>query len=394
MNARYSRHASTLAILSRGSGTCYGPACTYIKKGKTFLKSMNVIFLTQTPFEGPASRYRVYQYIDFLQSQGVNCTVVPAISTNLFKKLYYSDNFMDKFCYFSVSLLNRFKDLFKIKNYDIVFMQREIIPYLFPPVLEKIIARLNGRLVFDFDDAIFLPPKKQGLLYKLTSSQNKVSEIIKVSQYVVTGNNFLKEYALTYNKNVEVIPTSIDTERYSLKQKKDVSDKVTIGWIGTPSNLSYLYSLTNVLQNLSRRYKIVVKIIGGKGARIESVDIISCKWRYETEVEDIQSFDIGIMPLLNNEWSKGKCGTKILQYLSVGVPVVCSPVGVNKEIIKDGINGFLANSDEEWVEKLSRLIKDEKLRHRFRENGRRIVEEQYSINANAPKLKSVLEKVY
>lgn len=355
---------------------------------------MKIIFLTQTPFEGPASRYRVYQYIDFLKSHGFNCTVVPAISPSLFKKLYFSNSSIDKFWYFSISFLNRFMDLFRMKNYDIVFMQREIIPYLLPPVLEKIIARLNGRLVFDFDDAIFLPPKRQGLLYKFIYSQNKVSEIIKMSRYVVVGNNFLKDYALNYNKNVEVIPTSINTERYSLKPKTDTINKVTIGWIGTPSNFSYLYSLTNVLQKLSRRYRIVMKIIGGEGIRIENVDVVSCKWRYETEVEDIQSFDIGIMPLLDDEWSKGKCGTKILQCLSVGVPVVCSPAGVNKEIIKEGFNGFLAESEREWIEKLTRLIEDKQLRIRMGERGRRAVEENYSIKTNAPKLKSVLEKIY
>jgi glycosyltransferase involved in cell wall biosynthesis len=150
--------------------------------------------------------------------------------------------------------------------------------------------------------------------------------------------------------------------------------------------------LTNVFRKLQERYHVEIKIVGDINISLENVKIVPEKWSYETEITQLQSFDIGIMPMTDDEWTKGKCGLKILQYMAVGLPCVCSPAGVNKEIVQDGVNGFLANSNEEWIEQLSLLIENPNLRKKLGIVGRKTVEERYSLKVNAPRLRQVIKK--
>jgi len=251
----------------------------------------------------------------------------------------------------------------------------------------------NQNMIFDFDDAIFLPPRHKQWMYKWGGT-HKIAKIIEFSKHVIVGNEYLKEYALKYNRKVTLIPTAVDTARYSIKLSGSRKKEIVIGWIGMPSNLSYLKQLEKVFGILSRKYDIILKIISTGKIEFKNVKIVVKEWKYEEENSDLQSLDIGVMPLIKDEWSKGKCGTKILQYMAARVPPVASPVGANKEIIQNGINGFLVDSEEEWIEKLSLLIKDSKLRYEIGANGRKTVEDFYSLKINAPKLTAVLKRVY
>jgi len=354
---------------------------------------MKVLFLTQTSELGPSSRYRVYQYLDYFRREGIDCDVSPAISSRHYQKVYFTDNPLKKIPYFGLVFLKRLAGLRFIKNYDIIFLQREILPKFYP-VFEKAIYRMNNRIIFDFDDSIFMvPPQRDNLLFKLRY-KNSIPEILKASSYIITGNNYLKNYALRFNRNVIVIPTSIDTDKYIIKRKASKEkDKIIIGWTGSHSTAFYLEQLKGVFKALSQKYKISLHIIGADGCRVEGVNVIIKKWSLEKEVGDLQELDIGIAPLIDDEWAKGKCGLKILQYMGVGIPCVSSSVGVNAEIIVDGANGFLAKTENEWIEKLSLLIEDETLRKRLGAAGRATVEKNFSLKENAPKLKSILEKV-
>ena len=352
---------------------------------------MRVIFLTQTSQLGASSRYRVYQYLDFLKREGIHFRVSPAISSNHFPKVYNTHRPINKLPYFGLAVLKRLIDLTTVGKNDIVFLQKEILPQTYP-LIEEFIKKLNRKLVFDFDDAIFLPPpKRRSLLYNFRY-KNSIPRILRISDYVIAGNEYLKQYALKFNRNVEVIPTSIDTEKYSVK-KKEKKDKINIGWIGSRTTMFYLDRLRNVFTALAKRYKISLTVIGTGDYRVDGVETIARAWELEREISDLQCFDVGVAPLVNDGWALGKCGCKVVQYMGLGIPAVASPVGVHGKIIDDGVNGFLANSDEEWIDKLSQLIENETLRERFGLMGRKTVEERYSVKVNGPKLLEILQKV-
>jgi len=257
---------------------------------------------------------------------------------------------------------------------DIVFLQKEVLPQAYP-LIEEFIKKLNRKLVFDFDDAIFLlPPKRRSLLYNFRY-KNSIPRILRMSDYVIAGNEYLKRYALRFNGNVEVIPTSIDTEIYCVKEKNK-KDKINIGWIGSQSTVFYLDQLRNVFTALAKRYNICLTVIGTGDYRVDGVEIVTRPWKLEREISDLRCFDIGVAPLNNDVWVLGKCGCKVIQYMGIGIPTVASSVGIHGKIINDGVNGFLADSDEEWIEKLSQLIENEALRERFGFMGRKTVEDR------------------
>ncbi len=352
---------------------------------------MRIIFLTQTSQLGPSSRHRVYQYLDFLKRKGVDFRINPAISSNHFLKVYNTHRPISKLPYFGLAVLKRLIDLTMIGRNDIVFLQKEVLPQAYP-LIEKFIKKLNRKLVFDFDDAIFLlPPKRRSLLYNFRY-KNSIPRILTMSDYVIAGNEYLKRYALKFNGNVEIIPTSINTETYFVK-KKEKKDRINIGWIGSKTTMFYLDRLRNVFTALAKRYNICLTVIGTGDYRVDGVETVTRSWRLEREISDLQCFDIGIAPVNNDDWALGKCGCKVIQYMGVGIPAVASPVGIHGKIINDGVNGFLADSDEEWIEKLSQLIENETLRERFGFMGRKTVEERYSVKVNGPKLLEILQKV-
>jgi len=352
---------------------------------------MRVIFLTQTSQLGPSSRYRVYQYLDFLKKEGVDFRVSPAISSNHFTRVYSTDRPINKLPYFGLVLFKRLRDLTMTGAGDIVFLQKEVLPQAYP-LIEGLIKKLNRKLVFDFDDAIFLlPPKRRSLLYNFRY-KNSIPRILRMSDYVIAGNEYLKQYALRFNRNVEVVPTSIDTKTYFVK-KKEKKKKVNIGWIGSRTTTFYLDRLRNVFKILAKRYNICINVIGTGDYRVDGVETVTRPWRLEREISDLQCFDVGVAPLNNDVWALGKCGCKVIQYMGLGIPAVASPAGIHGKIINDGVNGFLADSDKEWIEKLSQLIENEALRERFGFMGRKTVEERYSVRINAPKLLEILQMV-
>ncbi len=354
---------------------------------------MKVLFLTQTDVDGPASRYRVCQYLNYLEEQGVECVLSPGVKKNHYLRVYSGRHPMRKFAAFVLVFFKRLKDIVRASRYDIVFLQREIFPQVFP-VFEKLMMRRNKRLIFDFDDAIFLiPPQRDSFIYKFRYRGN-IREIIKGSSYIIAGNEYLREYAGRFNSKVCVIPTCVDTARFCIK-KKLVSDneQTIIGWIGTEHSLFYLKNIEEVFKELSKKFNICLHVIGGKSFSVKGVKVVCKKWDMGTEVADLHKFDIGVAPLLDDGWGKGKCGLKALQYMSCGIPVVCSDAGVYREMIVEGRNGFLASSYKEWVEKLARLIQDKRLREKISLSARSMVEEKYSLKVNASKLKTVFDLV-
>lgn len=354
---------------------------------------MKALFITPYPTEGPSNRYRVEQYLPYLNSQGIEPTLRPFTRPAQFYRLLYQPRqVLRKGIYFLFSACSRLLDLWEAPRHDLVFVHREAFPFG-PPFLEWLFTHLRRPLVFDFDDAIYLPNVSHANRWlSFLKMPNKTAHIIRYSTEVIAGNDYLRNYAQQYNPHVTVIPTPIDTCLYTVRKDEPQNKKqITIGWMGSHSTIGYLNQLDEVFRRLARQYQIIVKVVGAK-YQLPGVEVISLPWALPREVTDLQSFDIGVMPLSDDEWTRGKCGFKLLQYMGVSVPAVCSPVGVNSEIVQDGVNGYLAATEEEWVAKLSHLIEEAHLRREMGRRGRITVEERYSVKVNAPRLVEVLRQ--
>ena len=354
---------------------------------------MKILFWVPYPSEGASNRYRVEQYLPYLKKEGIEYMLRPFWSSFAFKILYEKGYYFRKIYYVILGTIGRFIDVVFLFKYDLVFIHREAYP-IGSVFFETILTLLRKPFIFDFDDAIFLssisPSNNFIINYK---KPQKVAEIIKRCNYVIAGNKYLADFALNYNHFVSVVPTPIDTDKYRAKADRN-EDKITIGWIGSITTLNFLNSMSNVFIQLTKQFPdIQFKVVGGKFSVDGLTNIISKPWSIDEELEDLRTFDIGIMPMPDNKWTRGKCGFKAIVYMCMGIPCICSPVGFNSEIIINGVNGFLADMDNEWIDRLSLLIKDSELRKRIGYAARTIVEEKYSVKANIVKFLEVLTSV-
>jgi glycosyltransferase involved in cell wall biosynthesis len=338
------------------------------------------------PDRSPSQRFRFEQYFDYLSSHGYQCSFSYLIDEKSDKVFYSKGNYLGKFLIFVKSFLKRLSDIQKASSYDIVFIQREA--FMTGSVLfEKGFARSTAKLIFDFDDSIWMQHETNSSANKALfwlKKPAKTADIIKLSDLIFAGNDYLADYARQFNKNVLIVPTTIDTKEYTPSLHKSYSDNVCIGWSGSITTIEHFCFAIPALQIIKDKYgeRIKIKVIGDKNYVHESLNIKGLAWNKKEEIAELQSFDIGIMPLPDDEWTKGKCGLKGLQYMALGIPTIMSPVGVNTDIIKDGENGFLASTTEEWVTKLSMLIESENLRKQVGNAGRITVEKKYSVSAN------------
>jgi len=342
----------------------------------------------------PSQRFRFEQYFDFLEKNGFSCELSSLVSKEDDAKLYSPGNYATKLKIWRKSRNIRNKDAVRSNEFDIIFVQREAfmtgsIKY------EQVFAKSKAKLVFDFDDSIWLE-NVSNANRKLAWLKNndKTKKIIKISDIIFAGNKYLYDYASQFNENVKIIPTTIDTLEYSRLSTKQ-TDTICIGWSGSVTTIQHFNVALPFLIKLKDKYgdKICFKVIGDNNYINEELNIQGIAWNKEDEIKELSSFDIGIMPLPNDKWAEGKCGLKGLQYMALEIPTIMSPVGVNTEIIQDGENGFLADKEDEWLEKLSLLIENEKLRNTIGKAGRKTVEEKYSVKANKDKYLAIFKSL-
>jgi glycosyltransferase involved in cell wall biosynthesis len=340
----------------------------------------------------PGQRYRIEQWEPLLRRRGVEITYEPFENEDLHGLLYQTGNLGRKLTNVARLFARRFSTIRSARQYDAVYVFREAA-LLGPPIFEWLIKKARVPMVFDFDDAIFVSyrsPSNGYLSYLKFAAKTKT--ICRLASHVMVGNPYLAEYARQVNPHVTIIPTTIDTEKYEVR-RPEPADVPIIGWTGSFSTVQHLDTLGSALQKLAESERFRLRVIGTPEYRLPGVDVEAFAWRSETEVDDLRPIDVGIMPLPNDAWSKGKCGLKALQFMALGIPTICSPVGVNTDIIQDGQNGFIADSHEEWVTKLQLLLRSPELRRQMGLAGRATVEERYSAIAQAPRVYEVLESV-
>jgi len=356
---------------------------------------MKILFLVAYSELAASSRTRVYDFFPFFEKEKIDFKYVCFIPKWLHKFSSSSKKAHKAIYYFSVVALKPvkiFQALVLSCFYDIVFVQK----ITFSLNIEKILKLFNKKIIFDFDDAIFTGEgKKDNFFKKITSylRESSFNNMVGVAKCCIVENEYNRKIALKYCPWVEIVTGPIDTEKYFVRQEKK-EGPVVVGWTGSSSTTRYLYEITGALASVYKKYNVILKFVGAKSDfKIQDVNCQIEKWDLNKEVSQIQSFDIGIMPLPDNEWTRGKGGYKLLQYMAAGVPAVASPVEINKKIINNGVDGFLADSKDEWVKTLSSLIENEELRKKMGQAGRKKMEESYSLKRAAEKLLGIFKKV-
>jgi len=340
----------------------------------------------------PGQRYRIEQWEAILKKFGVEINYAPFETAELNAHLYKEGKTFHKSKIVISSVVNRLRTLLNTKKYDLVYVFREA-SLIGPAFFERMIERQNVPIVYDFDDAIFLPNVSvANAKFRFLKFPNKTATICRLATHITVGNTFLAEYAAQFNHNVSIIPSTIDTTKYIPRTDYDIVSIPTIVWSGSITTIQHLETLSSVLQKLAKQERFKLRVIGAADFHLEGVEIENIRWNAETESSDLCQGDIGIMPLPNDLWSKGKCGMKALQYMGTAIPTICSNVGANAEIISDGENGFLAENEKEWLEKLTKLLHSAEMRSRVGKAARKTVEQKYSAEIQAPRVYEVFEK--
>jgi glycosyltransferase involved in cell wall biosynthesis len=360
-----------------------------------------ILFLTAYPIEDASCRYRVHQFLPHLEQAGYECTVSTFCSPTLFSALKRSGGTRTKISETLRCTAKRLVDLVDISKFDFVVMHREAFPF-FAPRVENWVLRRHQRVIFSFDDAIYaghseVADLNHPKLYRWKHGR-RYDEVIRRSTHVITGNRILAQYARRFNSNVSVIPTVVDCGRYPLRarvQGRQSSRPITIGWMGSRSTAPYLTLVESALRRLAHAYPggVSFRFIGHPAYAPNIPYSSSVPFKLESEIEDLQSIDIGLMPLPDTEWTRGKCAFKAIQYMASGVPVVASPVGITPDLIQHDVNGLLASSPEDWFHELERLICDQNLRARIALAGRKTIEESYSLEKWAPRFESLFDQL-
>lgn len=355
---------------------------------------MNVLALVAYPDEGASTRYRIGQYVAPLAARGVRVTVAPMLGGEAFARLYRRGGQVRKVFDWLGAASRRRAQIESAGGYDAVFVLREVWP-LRAPALERALFARTRRVVFDFDDAVFLPNVSEAnRSLAFLKAPDKSAYVAARARALTPGNAFLADWSrgqASPGARVFELPTVVDTDRFRPPPGAPRDGLVRLGWIGTHSTLPFLEVHAGVLERLLDRHPALrLTIIGATSARLAHRQVEFVPWTLDGEVGALARVDIGLAPLPDNDWARGKCGLKLLQYQALAIPVVASPFGVHPAMIEDGVHGFLAADDAAWERAIERLVEDAALRHELGQRGRARVEERYSVRAMAPRLLEAL----
>jgi glycosyltransferase involved in cell wall biosynthesis len=340
---------------------------------------VRVLFLNKYTALGPSSRYRVLQFLPFLEKRGMQADV-HSLHDDHYLASRYSGGKTSPF-YLASRMLSRLSVLAGASRYDLVFIQKEMLPH-FIDLPEWFLWRNGVRYVVDLDDAIHLM-YPDGLL------KGKIPRVLSRAHMVLAGNRYLEDYARRYNENVVFFPTVVDTDRMHPRDSADRKD-VVVGWMGTPETVKYLTAILPAVENAASGTPVSLLVVGAPVPPTHGIRATSKAWS-DAEASDLRAMDIGLMPLADDEWSKGKCALKLLQYMSAGVASVTSPAASAPEFVRDGENAWMARDVNEWRDRIDRLARSAGLRAEMGARARVTVEEGYSLRVWGPRFVDALE---
>ncbi len=354
---------------------------------------MRVAAFTKYDREAASTRQRVLQYLPHLARAGIEVDVFPLLGGDYVRNLATGSGY-SKSAILS-AYLSRFRQLRRAERYDLLWVYAELFPYL-PGTFERLAFGAGRPLVYDCDDAFYLPYEGlKGPARRLLAG--KLDSLLRGAAAVCCGNEYLREWAARLCDRTMILPTVVDADLYRPAPDRRDPSRPVIGWIGSPSTWRYVQPMLPLLQRVSEKHGARIRIVGAgaqaaaDAAPYPAVDLV--EWREDTEITEVQRMDIGIMPLPEEPWARGKSGYKLIQYMACGLPVVASPVGVNSEIVRQGQTGFLATSVAEWESALSTLLTEPDLRERMGATARQRAVEEYSLQVQAPRLTAMFETV-
>ncbi|MHB8539625.1 MAG: glycosyltransferase family 4 protein [Candidatus Acidiferrales bacterium] len=345
---------------------------------------MKLLFLSRYGRLGASSRYRFWQYLPLFERAGHQVEICPLVDDSYLRSLY--ENGRRPWLRIFFDYTRRILKIRDLRNFDAVICEQEAFPYL-PSACETYVRRRCQRFFVDYDDAAHVRYKRWPFL------RNKISGIMAEADGVVVGNPYLAQYARQFNPRVTIIPTVVDLARYPARSRVNNTNLIRVAWIGTPVTAKLLIPLVPTLQRLQQEYRgLVFRFIGaGQGGLFDGLSAETPEWSEEQETKLLADCDLGIMPLPDDEFTRGKCGLKLIQYMACYLPVVASPVGVNREIVEHGRNGFLASDPAEWHTALRRLVEDAQLRKNMGRAARDRVEERYTLERGFGQWQQVIE---
>lgn len=339
-----------------------------------------------------STRQRLLQYVPHLAAAGIEVKYHPLLGQNYVSSLATGASYSKTAILRSYA--KRMVALARRPDADVIWIYAEAFPYL-PAWFERLAFRSGKPVVVDFDDAFFHNYDAHPRAWVRALLKGKLEPLLRQASACCCGNPYLEDYASRFCRETMLLPTVVDTEIYRAAPRDRASGPLTIGWIGSPSTWSYMRPLLPILAELARERQLRIRIVGAGALaerdRFPGLDLLH--WQEEREVADVQAMDIGVMPLPDEEWARGKSGYKLIQYMACGLPVVASPVGINSDIVRDGVNGYLATSPEEWRGALIRLIDDADLRHLQGAAGRARAVSDYSLAAHAPRFARLLTRL-
>lgn len=350
---------------------------------------MKILILSRYDRRGASSRLRTMQYIPYLSGAGFDVEVASLFDAEYLDEMYAGRRSIASMKRYYLNRLHQLRS-----SADLVWLEKEALPWI-PWPIEKFVWPKNIPVVSDYDDAIFhrYDQSRHGVVR--TALGRKIDHVMRASKVVFAGNEYLAERARKAGaERVEIVPTVLDTKAYTPGQIENPDGCVRLGWVGTPETWSSFASqYADMLSDEASKLGAVCRIVGAEAVSRSEEPFEFLPWSEETEVAAIKGMDIGLMPLPDTPWTRGKCGYKLIQYMACGLPVVASPVGVNTEIVEHGVNGFLAETQDEWRAAIRTLINNPELRVKMGREGRRKVEMGYSLQVQAPRIIKILQDI-
>lgn len=353
-------------------------------------RPLRVLFLTRYPVEGASSRYRVFQYLPHLRALGVQCEVQSFMDADMYRISFQPGGTLRKLWQTLQATFRRVRAVAGHRRYDIIYLQRELLPFG-PPLLERWMKRRGARLLFDYDDALFIhKPSRYNPLAGFLRAPGKVVELFGLVDCVVAGNDWLRDEALRLGAGRAVtVEVAEDTGRIRLRTPAPDAP-LTIGWLGSTSTVKYLQLIAPVLREIAQRHpQVRFELMGGGEFSMPGVPWVLSEWSLEAELAALARFDIGLMPLPMEDWAKGKSGGKARTYMAAGVVPVCADIGYNRALIRHGETGFLCADDSQWRDTLETLVASADLRRQVALAARAEVEARFAPDGKARQLQAL-----
>ncbi|HYY88089.1 MAG TPA: glycosyltransferase [Chloroflexota bacterium] len=352
---------------------------------------MRTVFYLLDGETNASSRHRVLQYLPLLRQHGIEPTVSRPVPERVYQRLVErgSGHLLEKLGYYWLFLACRLRDVLRADRFDVAVVQRDLFPFG-PPVLERLLLRRAAALVYDTDDATYLRPSfTPNTPFQRLRRFDKVVDVVQQARWVSVATERIAAWARRYNPRVDLVPMAVDLARYDAvpRPRQPAGEPLVLGWAGTAGGLRYLERLAPVLADMARKHKLLVRVLSGAHARVRlpEVPVDARPWRADSELTDLASFDIGLLPLDDLPFEQAKFPFKLLQYLALGVPTVCAAVGTAADVVRDGENGLLARTEDEWRAQLTRLLDDRALRTRLGQAGRDTAAANYTIERVGPR---------